>query len=96
VLISRSISGVKLQDLKEAMVNGELYNFARGIAGTQNLFCFNETTRRYIPEGYHLYTRRPQNLKSHIKFSYLSFRNTNTSSVLDGMQIYFAFGNINK
>jgi hypothetical protein len=26
---------------------------------------FNETTRRYIPEGCHLHTRRRGNLKSH-------------------------------
>jgi hypothetical protein len=25
----------------------------------------NETTRRYIPEGSHFYTRRRENLKSH-------------------------------
>jgi hypothetical protein len=26
---------------------------------------FNKITRRYIPEGYHFYTRRRENLKSH-------------------------------
>jgi hypothetical protein len=26
---------------------------------------------RYIPEGYHLYTRRPENLKSHIVSKWL-------------------------
>jgi hypothetical protein len=26
---------------------------------------FNEITRRYIPEGYHLHTRHRKNLKSH-------------------------------
>jgi hypothetical protein len=26
---------------------------------------FNETTRRYIPEGYHLHIRRRENLNSH-------------------------------
>jgi hypothetical protein len=25
----------------------------------------NEATRRYIPEGYHLHTRRHENLRSH-------------------------------
>jgi hypothetical protein len=27
--------------------------------------CFNDTTRRYIPEGCHFHTRRRENLKSH-------------------------------
>jgi hypothetical protein len=27
---------------------------------------FNEITRRYIPESYHLHTRRRENIKSHI------------------------------
>jgi hypothetical protein len=28
---------------------------------------FSETTRRYIPEGYDLHTRRRENLKYHLK-----------------------------
>jgi hypothetical protein len=32
---------------------------------TETLVYFNENTRRYNPEGYHLHTRRHENLKSH-------------------------------
>jgi hypothetical protein len=32
---------------------------------------FNESTRRYIPEGCHLHNRRSENLKSHTFISYL-------------------------
>jgi hypothetical protein len=28
---------------------------------------FNETKQRYIPEGFHLQTRRHENLKSHVR-----------------------------
>jgi hypothetical protein len=28
---------------------------------------FNETTRRFTPDGCHLHTRRHENLKSHVK-----------------------------
>jgi hypothetical protein len=33
---------------------------------------FTETTQRYIPEGCHLHTRQHENLKSHIKKSWLN------------------------
>jgi hypothetical protein len=32
---------------------------------SETLVYFNETTRRYTPEGYHLDTRRRENLKPH-------------------------------
>jgi hypothetical protein len=34
---------------------------------SQTSVYFNETARRYIPEGYRLQTRRRENLKSHAK-----------------------------
>jgi hypothetical protein len=35
------------------------------IRTAEPLVCFNETTRRYIPEVYHLHTYSRKNLKSH-------------------------------
>jgi len=36
------------------------------VRSSETSVCSNETTRRYIPEGSHLHTRRRDNLKSHI------------------------------
>jgi hypothetical protein len=35
------------------------------VCTTERSVYFNQTTRRYIPEDYHLHTRRRENLKSH-------------------------------
>jgi hypothetical protein len=40
------------------------------VFASETSIYFNETTRRYIPEGYHLRTPRPKNLKSHQTFSF--------------------------
>jgi hypothetical protein len=39
----------------------------------------NETTRRYIPEGCHLHTRRRENLKSHTKDKQFSDQKPHTN-----------------
>jgi hypothetical protein len=35
------------------------------VPASETSVYFNETTRRYIPDGCHLHTRRRENLKSH-------------------------------
>jgi len=40
--------------------------FWDGYSTSKTPVILYETTRRYIPEGYHLHTRRRENLKSHV------------------------------
>jgi hypothetical protein len=35
------------------------------VRASETSICSNETTRRYIPEGFNLHTRRRENMKSH-------------------------------
>jgi hypothetical protein len=35
------------------------------VSTSETLEYFNETTRRYIPEGYHIHIRRRENMKCH-------------------------------
>jgi hypothetical protein len=43
---------------------------------TSETSVYSKATRRYIPEGSHLHTRRRENLKSHLTSLLLKFQRT--------------------
>jgi hypothetical protein len=44
----------------------EIRVMMKAVRTSETSVCSNETTWRYIPEGFHLHTRRSEHLKSHM------------------------------
>jgi hypothetical protein len=63
----RCVVSLKYTDVSEVRIVSTIVLMIKTVRGSETSVYFNETTRRYIPEGHHLHTRRRENLKSHTK-----------------------------
>jgi hypothetical protein len=61
----RRVVSQKLADVSEVPIASIIRAMMKAVSTSETSANFYETTRRNIPEGGHLHTRRRENLKSH-------------------------------